>query len=414
MDKKYLRKVLLIVAVMLIVVTLVFSTVNFYFTSPESEIVTRFPTEETFNVSVECPTFVTRSEYVIECDVTSKAVLYFYESGEKVAKESVLAYVYDDEDNCEIIERIYKIRDKIDHLKSIISAYNMYTLEELNDEIFKLTNKINTYMSSNDTTELENLESRLLLFIGVRDMKIGSDMTLASCNRKIADLNTEIDDLIDSMGTDFETVKASMSGYFFRGTDGFENVVEPSSLEHIDCDLVADLFEEKQTPSNYVGKIIDGYDWYSLCIIPSSMIADFTVGREYDIRVTNESNVNIKMTLSRVAYTYGDDKAALVFYSQQTPETFEYSRFQYFDVVYNSYSGFSIPTTAVRFLDGVQGVYILYGYRVEFREISPIYERDGVVLVDSNAKSTSDYKALSYYDNIILKGFDLYVDKIID
>lgn len=414
MDKKYLRKVLLVVAVMLIVITLIFSTVNFFFTSPESEIVTRFPTEETFDLSVECPAYVTRNEHVIECDISARSVLYFYQSGEKVPKNSVLAYVYDGEDNQDIIDRIYDNRDKIKHFESIISAYDMYTLTELNDEIFKLTNQINSFMSSNDTTELVDLENRLLLLIGVRDIKIGSDMTIAACHQKISDLNTEIDELISSMGTDYEVVTASMSGYFFRGTDGYENIVTPSSLESISCGEVVDLFDMETKTSSFVGKIVDGYDWNSVCIIPASMISDFTIGNDYNIQITNESNLSISMTLSRVIYTYGEQRAALVFYSQQSPLMFEYSRFQFFDVVYDSYSGYAIPSTAVRYLDGVQGVYILYGYRVEFREIAPLYERDGVILVDANAKSSSDYRILSYYDNIILKGLDLYVDKIID
>ena len=68
----------------------------------------------------------------------------------------------------------------------------------------------------------------------------------------------------------------------------------------------------------------------------------------------------------------------------------------------------------MRYLDGVAGVYCLYGYRVVFREISPTFERDGLIIVDTDAKSTSDYRTLSYYDNMILKGFDLYVGKIIE
>ena len=414
MDKKYLRKVMLVVAVMAIVIVLIFSTVNFYFTSPESEIVTRFPATETFDLSVECPTYVLRNEYVIEYDISSCSVLYFYDSGEKISKGSVLAYVYNGEQYGSTIGKIYDNRELIKHFESIISAYDMYTLEELNAEIFKLTNRINLCISSNDTTELEKLESKLLLFVGVRDIKIGSGISINKCHQKIKEIQTQIDELIDSMGTDYEVVKASMSGYFFRGCDGFENEVTQASLESISCADVLELFDMEHRNSNYVGKIVDGYDWYSVCVIPASMISDFTTGATYNIDVTNESDLSVQMTLSRVMYNYGDDNAALVFYSQQSPQNFEYSRFQYFDVKYDSYTGYAIPASAIRYLDGIQGVYVLYGYRVEFREISPLYERDGVILADPNAKSTSDYKSLTFYDNVILKGFDLYVDKIID
>ena len=214
MDKKYLRKVLLVVAVMAIVTVLIFSTVNFYFASPESEVVTRFPTTETFDLCVECPTYVIRNEQVIDYDISDHSVLYFYESGERVSKGSTLAYVYDGQDSVDTINQIYATKELIKHFESIISAYDMYTLEELNREIFKLTNKINLCISSNDTTELEKLESKLLLFVGVRDIKIGSGISIAKCHQKIDDLNTRIDELISSMGDSYEVIKASMSGYF--------------------------------------------------------------------------------------------------------------------------------------------------------------------------------------------------------
>lgn len=414
MDKKYLRKILLVVAVMLVVAILVTSTVNFYFTSPESEIVTQFPCEETISLSVECPAYVTRNEHVIDYDITSKSVLYFFDSGEKVPKNSILAYVYDNKDYHDIIERIYDNRKQIEHFQDIISAYDMFTLTELNDEIFKLTNRINYCMSANDTTELEKLENKLLLYIGVRDIKVSSDATIEDCHRKISELNDEINNLVSSMGDDYDVVKSTMSGYFFRGTDGFENKVTPDVIESISCAEVVDLFDLKVNDTNSLGKIVEGYDWYSVCVIPASMISDFTVGNEYDIEITNENNLNMSMTLSRILYTYGEDKAALVFYSEQSATAFDYSRFQYFNVIYKTYTGYAIPTTAIRYVNGVQGVYILYGYRVDFRQIVPLYERDGVIIADINAKSTSDYRILSYYDNIIMKGFDLYVDKIID
>lgn len=414
MDKRYLRKILMIVAVMLIVATMIVSVVNLYFKSPETEVITRFLDVETIEVSYECPAIVSRNEYVIECDVTDKSVLYFYDNGEKVAKNSVLAYVYDDPKYQSVIETVYEKKQLVTHYEDVIFAYNMYTLTELNAEISKLTNQINSFFASNDTTELQKLEKKLSLFIGVRDIKIGSSMTVSTCYQTIDNLNVEIDELIDSMGNEYQIVKSSRSGYFFRGSDGLEATVTPSALDSITCSEVVELFDTESVSGNNVGKIVEGYDWYSVCVIPATMIPEFNVGSEYKIAITNESNLSVNMTLSKIIYTYGEENAALVFYSESAPDSFEYSRFQYFDVVYASYSGYAVPTMAVRYVNGVQGVYVLYGYRVEFREISPLYERDGIVLADPDAKSKSEYKILSYYDNVILKGYDLYVDKIID
>lgn len=67
-------------------------------------------------------------------------------------------------------------------------------------------------------------------------------------------------------------------------------------------------------------------------------------------------------------------------------------------------------------MDGVQGVYILVGNIVEFRQIEVLLELDGYYIVtEQDVRDDPDYREkLGLYDAIITGGKDLYVGKMIN
>ena len=64
----------------------------------------------------------------------------------------------------------------------------------------------------------------------------------------------------------------------------------------------------------------------------------------------------------------------------------------------------------------VQGVYVLYGSEVQFKEISIIYSGNDYVLCDESPDSDILFngETVSMYDQIILEGDDLYDGKVIE
>jgi hypothetical protein len=385
-----------------------------YFASSEKELVLRFPTVETVYESLNCPALILRNESVIDVEITGKTVLYFFENGENVGKSTVVANVYPDRTVQSVVEEIYGCRKRIKLYTEVISGAATFTLTELNKEISELNLSINRLMTANDTVGIQKLQDRLIVLIGIRDIKVGGDTTKAEYHQKIENLEEEIDKKILSLGNDYVKVTSDKSGYFFRGVDGYEGRLSVSNIEDLTTEQIFAAFNDKNDTTDYLGKIVNGYEWYTFCTIPSENISDFTVGKSYGVGITNEKNFDVQLKLARSVYSYGDDVAVLIFVSDRSYDGFDYSRLQYAEVRYDSHTGYIIPRTAVRYKDGVAGVYCLYGYRVVFREISPTFERDGLIIVDTDAKSTSDYRTLSYYDNMILKGFDLYVGKIIE
>jgi hypothetical protein len=104
----------------------------------------------------------------------------------------------------------------------------------------------------------------------------------------------------------------------------------------------------------------------------------------------------------------------LIFRTGVLPENFSYLRHQTVQIVKESYTGYRVPVSAVRVVNGRAGVYILQGSKIVFKRIDPLYEQDGYLIVaefDDNRANKNSW--LSKNDFVIVKGTDLYDGKIV-
>ena len=74
-----------------------------------------------------------------------------------------------------------------------------------------------------------------------------------------------------------------------------------------------------------------------------------------------------------------------------------------------------MPISAARLVDGKQGVYIMIGNTIEFREIDILLEMDGYYIVaEQDPVNDPDYASkLGLYDQIVVSGKNLYDGKLI-
>ena len=75
-------------------------------------------------------------------------------------------------------------------------------------------------------------------------------------------------------------------------------------------------------------------------------------------------------------------------------------------IVIDDYTGLRVNKKAIRVKDKKQGVYVVIGSNVKFREINIIYSANDYVIVDSD---NSDDQ-LKVYDDVIIKGKGLDED----
>ena len=79
-------------------------------------------------------------------------------------------------------------------------------------------------------------------------------------------------------------------------------------------------------------------------------------------------------------------------------------------IVKDEYEGIRVPSTALRVVDSVTGVYVVSGMEAKFVAIDIIHSTEDYSIC---APNTSDSSKLRLYDEIIVKGKNLYDGKII-
>ena len=123
-------------------------------------------------------------------------------------------------------------------------------------------------------------------------------------------------------------------------------------------------------------------------------------------------NMLLKMKLEKIATERASDRSVLIFSCGDLPEGFNYKRSQIVTIRTGETNGFRIPTTALRVLDGIKGVYTLDGSTVKFKRIHIIQnDTDGYYVAScddvENAPGSNKYGYLKLYDSIIVSGKDL-------
>jgi hypothetical protein len=163
-----------------------------------------------------------------------------------------------------------------------------------------------------------------------------------------------------------------------------------------------------------VGKIADSYIWYTACEIDYNTLHNFTSGNNYDVIYPYSDDKEIKSTLYRVITEPNSDRVILIFKNSTLTENFNFLRRQTVEIVQSSYSGYRVPVTAFRIVNGVKGVFVLSGSVIKFREIEPLFEKNGYLIVSEKDLTKSEQKnRLGLYEMIITKGGDYYDGQIV-
>ena len=238
---------------------------------------------------------------------------------------------------------------------------------------------------------------------------------------QIRSLEAQRTALITGSGAAAESVYSDCAGYYYSDIDGFEEIFSSEKISNLTLDEYDSLIssaadvslQKNRQGGTNCGKIVTEYNWYIGVRITTEESRSYTEGYTYNVIFPYNSDIRISMILDRMILQADDDRVVLVFRTNTIPEHFSFLRRQTVQIVTETWEGYKVPLSAVRIVDGVQGVYILEGYIVEFRRIEPLCEIDGYFICRENNGTEEDADMLELYDHIIINGKNLYSGKII-
>jgi hypothetical protein len=131
---------------------------------------------------------------------------------------------------------------------------------------------------------------------------------------------------------------------------------------------------------------VNDYKWYLACVMDKADAGG--LAKRYSCEVMfRYSGTSLDMKVYRVISEAQGDRAVVVLQCGKMPVNFDYTRVQPVDIVTATYTGYEIPSSAVRVAGGFQGVYVKDEVTIEFRRIHILYENDGKVICSGKPDS---------------------------
>jgi len=131
-------------------------------------------------------------------------------------------------------------------------------------------------------------------------------------------------------------------------------------------------------------------------------------GRIYTLSFQYSSVGDIPARVAEIKSDETSDEVVVIFSVERLNPEIALLRNENVTIKFYNYSGIKVDRSSLRLVNGELGVYIKYGDVVKFRKINIIYETEDYI-VSGLTDSGDSY--LSMYDEIIVTGKDLYIDK---
>ncbi|MBQ7300903.1 MAG: hypothetical protein IJW77_13800 [Clostridia bacterium] len=421
MDLKYLAGVLKYVISTVcsigLVVFLMYHIIGSLTTEVETASIT-FTTQEQVS---EYDAYIFRGESLLYTSPGDAGNINFLlEDGTKVSVGEEVCQVYAGSNSAESGIALAEIEDKLEMLRNSNLEENVnYSDTQLidtaiNDAYYTLLSRMADGAAGYAMAKADDLVSAM-------NQRLIITKHVENFDRQIADLEARRTALITGSGTAAESVFSDCAGYYYSDIDGFEEIFSSEKISNLTLDEYDSLIssaadvslQKNRLGGTNCGKIVTEYNWYIGVKITTEESRSYTEGYTYTVIFPYNSDLRIEMILDRMILQADDDRVVLVFRTNSIPEHFSFLRRQSVQIVTNTWEGYKVPISAVRIIDGVQGVYILEGYVVEFRRIDPMREIDGYFICRENDGTSDDADLLELYDHIIINGKNLYEGKII-
>ena len=412
MDTAYLKKVAVTLVFVVISLFFIFYIGYHIYNGFSTDITTVIAEKKTYHASLTADGFIFRDETCLTSQY-SGTVNYTVKNGEKIAVGTAVAQSFADSSGYSAGIEISEIEKTISLLESCIRETgtdgDISTISrKISDSYLLILSRLEEGRVDFALSSTDDLLAGLTKKDIITGEAVGLDKTVQS-------LLARKNSLQSSISGRYETVVSDNSGYFFSETDGFEELFSPEKILNATVSEIFDLVDRVKKPAGSktsVGKIVSGYRWNMAVPLKEKSEHDFEVGRTYDVVMPGNFNMEIKMRLDKIVTERTSDRTVLIFSCGELPENFNFKRSQTVTVQTGETQGFRIPSTALRVLDGIKGVYTLDGSTVKFKRIHIIQDdTDGYYVAScedfENAPGADKYGYLKLYDSIIVSGKDI-------
>ncbi len=364
---------------------------------------------------------IIRNEEIIKSD-TSAAMHFEINDNERVAAGGVIANLYGSSTQSVAAAELKNIEKEINNIEQIhkYNDLNAVDIGTLNAKIYDEFNIIASITATGKFSSLQSNKEEMLALMNRRKLATGQEVDFSA---QLSALKTKRDALLSRVGQPIGVLKTEKSGYFVSATDGYENILTPDKLDSITPEFLDDMKPENAGDDKTVGKLVSDYTMYIAASVSINDSLSFKVGDKLVINTSLKSNPELDVEVHDINVSHASDRAVIIFSCQEMSGELSSMRTDTMTVVKKKYSGLKVGSKALRVstqtvtnADGTQsektvtGVYIVNGVTAEFVPVNIVYTYDNYALCEIISEDGN----LRLYDEVIVKGKNIYEGKIID
>jgi hypothetical protein len=386
----------------------VISQIYLYFYNP---LRTETATMYVFSEEVSFRGVFVRNERLVHYNISGTDIIsYVHPDASRLARNSVVANSYKTREDILLRKRAEELAERVKLLEAAqaLSNTDNSQLESFTNQITATHLQLMQSISAGDYSSVARLKNEYLSLKCRRNML--RDET-ADYTAQIYLLNSQINDLRARMSAQPGDIRIEEAGYFVSTADGFEGTLNSETLRNLRISDIERIIREPApgVADNVIGKMIDDYKWWFIGVFDTDKTRQIFEGSAVEFRIGGSSRV-VSATVTSVRNQVEGD-SIIIFECDVLTEEFASKRTSQFNLMLDTHRGIRIPTAAVHFNDeGEPGVYVRNGAELGFRKIKVMRTEQNFYLVED---TTDERGYISLYDNVVVRGTDLYDGKIV-
>ena len=401
MNGKYTR-ILATAAGILLIIYLLYQTMFTSLSSIKTETAIAYTGEET----ISAQGYIIRDEILITCvDAAGGVLSYEIADGNRVSKGGKVAGIYKSERDVEIKAQIAELDNQISNLSVVcnMDMSNVTDLSRIDNQIKPGLIDLLDSVDGGDYSSLAADADEYLTLLNKRLVAIGAETDFSA---RLATLQSRKAELESQLGTAIDITSES-AGYFVSSIDGYENVLSTDSIKTLTKEQLESIKPEDTKTENVIGKTVDSVDWYIATVLSFEDSLKFTEGQALSIRVPLQTATELPVTVEKINRDAASSETVIVFKCGYMNGELSLIRTQPLTIIVSSSEGLYVPNDARRIVDDQMGVFVKTGNAIKFKPIEVIYNGTGFVICNKEGE-------LRLYDEVIVKGNDLYDGKIVN
>lgn len=362
-----------------------------------------------YTEGVEAVGTVIRSEKTIS---TSKdgTVHFMVANGEKVAKNGIIANIYENDSASAAAARIKEIEQQLAVIQDI-EGYNNLTAVDMGTINARISSYLDALVYSTYDGRFSNAGERaseLLTIMTRKQVATGEQSDFSALKDS---LNAEKATLSGQMGSPKGTITADTAGYYVSNSDGLEDLLTTDDLTKYTPEFLTSVKTEA-VPGEVVGKIVYDYEWFLATPVSLNDSMYYKTGEKVVIKTQINSVPRLTATVECINLSKNGDDAVIIFRCNEMNSELAALRTNSVTIIKNEHTGIRIDRDALRVVDGKTGVYVVSGLESKFVLADILFSKDGLDYAVCEL-NTTDSSKLRLYDEVIVKGKNLYDGKII-